>query len=541
VQPVQIAATVSNARPDENANYSRLVERIRGVNTWPLYTTDAADLYACFLEHLPAGRRQHYACRTCRRFVDQYGGLVAIGAYGDLTSPLWHQYEAPGFFEDAVQALANKVSKARVTGVFYSGETVWGRDSNASPKSPTGAWHHMHIQPSFNMVHRGAIKTADQVIAEKREEHHMLARSLADYPIEIVQQAHTLLTTDALYRSEKCIGVATWLLELHTTLAATKNTRLRDNFIWRAIASAPPGFAHVRSTMIGTLLDDLVASKPFAEIKRSFDAKMAPLEYRRPKAAPTDGQLAAAEAVVAKLNAAGALARRYATLEEVVGHALWVPKQPSAPAPSGGVFDHLRSTARASETIDVPAQVITWDKFNWTVLPKAERIELLVPIVSQGFFAFVTATNPEAPPILQWDHEAKRNPVSWYVYPHGSRAAAWNLTVGEFRDVAAIMPSPTKWTGGTAEHLGDGAYFIVPGARDIMPGNVGVGLFPEILKAEFHGIRAAMEAYSQSQKISGGESATACGVALQKGGTWSQVVRVTVAGARILYRLDRWD
>lgn len=525
-------------RGTEETDYQRLVTSTRNAIGWPLFTTDVVGLYDAFLEAIPASRRQHYHCRTCRHFVERFGGLVTIDEIGEASPVLWSDRSAV-FFVHAMFNLNQKIAAARVTGVFLASDPVWGVASNTSLKHNI-EWHHLHIKPTSEMVHRpSALKTSAQAAAEKLEDHGILCRGLAEFPIEIVRQAHTLLTTGGLYRSEKCIGVAKWLLDLHEALAATKHKALRENLIWRAVATAPPGFCHIRSTMITTLLEDLVAGKAFEEIRSAFDAKMSPIQYQRPQAAPTDGQLAAAEAVVGKLASAGALARRFAVLEEVLPHAIWTPKS-VVPIKEDGVFGHLKATA-AKKSIDVPAQPMTWDKFTWTVLPTAERVEFLVPHASASFFAFVTATDPSAPPILQWDSEEKRNPVSWYLYHGGSRGRVWNLAEGMFCDVVAITMQPSGWNGELA-HQGDGAYLILRGARDLNSERAGLGLFPEILKTEYRSIRAAMEAFSRSREIDGKDTASACGIALQKSNQmWNQTVRVTVKGARVLYRLDRWD
>lgn len=533
---IGVSARVESRQDDEG--YRHLVERTRNVKAWPLFTTSVTGLYDFFLAKLPASLRQHYECRACRRFVDKFGGLVTINESGYIASPFWSDWDLPGVFGDVVADLAFAAARQRVTGVFLSSDPLWGLDTNASPKSPTGAWHHLHVAPTREMLFYGVTKSAEQAMAEKHEDFGMLSRALTEYPAVVVQQAHTLLTTGTLYRSEKCIGVATWLLNLHATIATLRGAQ-RANVIWRFVATAPPGFCHVRSTMIGTLLDDLVAKKDFAEIKRAFDSKMNPLGYQRPKAAPTDGQLAAAEKIVEKLASAGSLARRFATLEEVLPHALWVPRV-STYVPSPGVFSHLKAAAKQAEPIDVPAQTITWDKFNWTVLPKASQVELYVPATPILFFACVTASDPIAPPILQWDRPEQRNPVSWYVPSSGARGYLWGMQEGTFHDVTAITPQPSSWLDSPTSHMGEGAYFFLKGARDLHS-DKGIGLFPEILKSEYHGIRAAMEAYSNSQELGNKDGATACGVALQKGGTWNQLVRVTVDGARIWYRIDRWD
>lgn len=522
----------------EGDDYQHLVASARSAIGSPLFTTNAEGLYDVFLSTLPVSRRQHHQCRACRRFVDRFGSLVTISPDGTWEPLLWSRELS--FFQETCRALHLRVSGARVTGVFLSSKPVWGLASNTSRKSGL-EWHHLHVRPTGEMVRRGSpIKTDAQAMAEKREDHGMLCRGLAEFSLETVRQAHTLLTTGAIYRSEKCIGVAKWLLDLHHALSQTKHKVFRDNIIWRAVATAPPGFCHVRSTMISTLLEDLAAAKPFEDIKRSFDAKMSPLEYQRPQAAPTDGQLAAAEAVVFKLASAGSLARRYATLEEVLPHAIWTPKGPKPKESAESVFGHLKSKSNAP-SIDVPAQPMTWDKFSWTVLPTADRVELLVTHDHGPYFAFVTATHSDAPPILQWDNEGKRNPVSWYLYASGSVGSWWGLIEGQFHDVTAITLQPSGWTS-EASHQSDGAYLIVRGAHDTYSERAGLALFPEILKNDYRAIRAAIEAYSQSRTLDGKESATACGLAIQKSaGTWNQTVRVTVAGARVLYRLDRWD
>ncbi len=541
---MQTASTTQQGGPREDEDYAALLAHLRSAASRrerPLFTTDAGGLYDAFLEALPAGRRQHYVCRTCRHFVERYGGLVEIDETGAV-SPLFWGWTPPPFFSSAVHEMARIVSKARVTGVFLSSDPVLGNPENSSPKSPTGTWRHMHTSLGANrrsFVKLGGTQTADQVMADKHEDYGTLCRGLAEFPILLVRQAHTLLTTGGLYRSEKCIGVAKWLLDLHEARASTKHRMTREHITWRAVALAPPGFCHVRSTMIGTLLADLAAGGDFEDIKRSFDLKMNPLRYQRPQAAPTDGQLAAAEKVVAGLASAGSLERRFATLEDIADDAVWMPKARVEAPQGGGVFSHLKSGARPAPTIDVPAQIITWDKFWRIVLPEAERIECLVPRGLAAFFAFVTATNMEAPPILQWDRENARNPVNWYLYAKGSFATQWGLTAGTWAPVTAITTQPSSWGGGGGHH-GNGVYIVLDGARDQK--SSGLDLFPETLKAEYHAVRAAIEAYSRSREISGADRASACGLALQQSAErWQGVLRVTSRGARVVYKLDRWD
>lgn len=55
------------------------------------------------------------------------------------------------------------------------------------------------------------------------------------------------------------------------------------------------------------------------------------------------------------------------------------------------------------------------------------------------------------------------------------------------------------------------------------------GLFPECLKAEYHGIRSAIEAHARSAVVEDREQGTANGIALSCGNSEELTVRATAA------------
>ena len=400
----------------------------------------------------------------------------------------------------------------------------------------------MSVSPSEELIYDNRILTPFQKMAERKEEFIMLKAGLAEYPVAAIEQALKVLRLDALYRSERCLGVAEWLAELHYKTAAVKDERLRDNVVWRAVASAPPGFCHIRSTMIATLLEDIIYGMSFDEISSRFAAKMHPLQYQRPQEPPSAENIAQAEKIVSRMNAAGSLARRFARIEEL--RALWRPAEakPEEEQPKG-VFSHLKPgvAARAVRNIEVPPITVTWEKFLRTALPSAAGIEFEVPVNKMNYGAIVTAVNADAPPILQWDSEEQRNPFSWYVYPDLSLPENWNLTPG-MAPVTAICFKPPMWfSPQNFRHQGEGVFLILSAAMDKR--DPGAAIFPETIKSEFHPVRATVEAYSRQATMEGRAEATACGLMLVKGERW-QGIRLVVTdndGGLTLYDLDRWD
>jgi hypothetical protein len=517
--------------PDDYGHFLNVLQTYFNWHAGPLFTTDVQALFDTFLAYMPSHTRQHYNCHACRHFVDKFGSLVAIQD-GGFTIPVMWPLNGPALYMPSMAACRNRVARAKVTGVFLHSKHTWG-------KPVTGPWHHMSVTTDAPNYH-SLIKSAGQAMAEKREDFVNLSRALASYSLPTVEQAVTLLQSDVLYRSEKVLGVATWLEQVHCEQAKALNGKRARNLLWRAAATAPVGYCHVRSTMIGTLLDDIQSGMSFDRVRSRFAAKMHPLQYQRPQARPTRGNIERAEHVVKRLGIAASLRRRYATLDDV--ELLWSPHPMGiiyalgygyASVPTSGVFDHVR----AKEDVPVqhthlPSTNMTWVKFCDTVLPDASKIELLVPHGPSGFGALTTASDPTAPPILQWD-----NPVAWYVYSGGSTAQRWGLRAGHRAEVTGICLSPTMWQSGSAHH-GKFVMFLLAGAADKR--NASLALFPETLKADLHEVRSTIEAFSRAGRLDRVDR-PACGLILRKGQTWNARVRVTTTRTTREYVLDRWD
>lgn len=540
-----LAQTVSNDETEYHAYLDRIQQRfdsITGQGGEPLFTTTSifescdGTLFDVFISNLPAELQQHYTCTACRHFINRFGHLVVI-RNGYQIPVMWMGEEAPEFLRAAVRKMEQLVEKSAVNGVFESSDAVLGQPV-------TGEWRHLAVKLPTCMIHKSMTKSAGQASAEKLEDYNTVRRALEEFNADIIDQAITVLNSDALYRSEKVLGVANWLKLLYALRASTKNTKLQDNLLWLEIAKAPAGFCHPRSSMIGTLLEDILAGLPFETVKARFDKKMHPLQYQRPQVAPTSGNLKQAEELIAKLGAAGSLARRYAKLEEIP--TIWKPKQERPVATeAGSVFGHLKTKeeeVKQTNKMVVPPKTITWEKFQREVLPTAEKIEFSVPYRPMSEYSpLVTAVDPTSPPIIQWDAEENRNPVSWYHTNGGISPTDFNLVSGTNVEVAAVTLQPTMWSDKPYSHFGKGVIFILKGAKPKRD-NSGLCLFPEILRSEFHGIRSSIEAYSKSKKIEGAEDATAAGVKLNDGQMWSDInLQVTTGNVVAKYKLDRWE
>lgn len=490
-----------------------------------LFQTDADerhDLFSLYLDGLP-GERQVHNCNCCARFIETYGGLVAVDPGGALRSVMWSG-DVPGFYGHSFRALQSAVEGARVSGVFYAKEAVWGTPH-------TGTWSHLAVAPPARLVFRERGLTPFQAAAAVKENRRHVATALGEFKPALLDEALRILRADAVARAERFVAPLQWLRDLHDRPRGTRG----ENVLWRAVATAPEGYCHPRAAMTGSLLEDIAAGLPFADIQRRFNAKMHPLKYQRPQAPPSAGNIKAAEALVEKMGIQRSLERRFARLDEL--RPLWLPRP--EPKPTGeGVFAHLAPKSRAAPAkVQLPAQNMTWVKFEATVLDGADRIEQRVP-GSGNFVALTSALYADAPPILKWDREEDRNPLAWYLYHGSSPARQWRLAPDTWTPVTAITRGPTEYGAEPMPFLGNGIVIVLAGAGDT--GMRGNALFPECLREDLHAVRATIEAYSKAATLHGLEEASACGYLINPKHAGVRL-RVHAHGAHADYLIDRWD
>jgi hypothetical protein len=342
------------------------------------------------------------------------------------------------------------------------------------------------------------------------------------------------------------LGPVRWLYELSEMRSNTiPGGDRRNNLIWKAVAIAPAGFSHVNSSMSGMLLDEiregyLTGDLNIPAITRRIAEMLDPLHYQRPKAAPSAGNIDHAEKLIDKLGVSASLRRRYARLEDI--EALWKPVEPLVKPRAGGLFSHLRQDNQDNEIyIGVIPVPITWEKFRRMVLPDALEIYFYIQPNREVFAAMVTAADPAAPPILQWDREERRNPVSTYNWRHGSMPEDWNLKPGNYCRVTAVSLLPSMWGPEPLSHFGKGVFFILEGAIDRRSEKAGLALFPETLRSELREIRSTIEAFSKAGRLEEADKATACGVVLMAGNQRDIRLRAKSKLSTLEYKLDRWD
>jgi hypothetical protein len=379
-----------------------------------LFTTDVGEeLYELYLANLPEHARPHYTCHGCRQFINRFGGLVTIDEGGIARSAIWDEGAVPDFFVDAVIAMRHKVLTSRVNGVFVPDARVLG-----TPK--TGEWTHLHVRLPQGMTNKSVLKSAYQVMAAKREDFNTLSRVANAHTVETVEQAIALLESETVYRGDRYVPAAKWFRDVLARINSFGSGNAKRNYLWLAASQARTGFIPSNSSNVGQLLNDLGSGMSLAVAGAKLAERLNPATFQRSQSAPTATTIRAHEQVFQRFADAGiatkeSLERRYAKYEEIPKDELLWEYDPTLvrllnEQRAGGVFGHLFTDAKVPAPQDLPAKLMTWEKFQSTVLPTAEDVEVVVDNPNR-FAALVTAVHPDAPNILMWD-----NPFSWYYH-----------------------------------------------------------------------------------------------------------------------------
>jgi hypothetical protein len=516
--------------------YESYVERLGGslaaLNPkTPLFTVDTDGLWEIYLANIPEADRQHHTCNTCRHWFRDYAGIVVIDPEtGDVESPLWTTPSVPAELRHATVAVRNAVVRRPIANRFLqpSNQPVAGHPE-------LGGFHHFHTRFLPTQLYSNKLLTAAQRMAELREAFGGLNAALNDFKVETLMAVIRVLEADAVTRAEKFLAHAQWL---HKAAKLRNEGKVRRNLLWLMVADAPDGWCFPRNQMIGTLLFDLQNGVKLEDAVRAWKTKMHPLQYQRPTAPPTAGQVLEAERRFSALGLERSIQRRFAKLSDMrLSWAPTIPKGATEPV-KGGLFGHLLRSHKGSPRIDLSGlktPVMTWRKFREEILPKAQ--ELLIDLPHRGdFIGFTTAVHQDAEILLRWDRPEDRNPVGYYRWLGGSSASQWHCSPG-WTPVAGITNSPAHWTGAPCDDKT--VIFLLLDAWESQHARVGLALFPENMRSDLHGVRAVIEAHSKQGRLEGAGEEHAVGFGFDGRGTVK--LKVRTGEDWTVYTVDRLD
>ena len=381
-----------------------------------VFVVAADTLVEEYLAAFPAGSDPVYKtttehdCRCCKRFIRRAGSVVTIADGGELRT-IWDRAaeEAGGPYRAVAARLRDVVRAASVRDLYRVGEgevSFGAAQSHSLDKETQQArtWRHFYS----GEIPRGVrVASPDKARGDYRTTVQVFERGLVELTPGAVETVLSLVEANALYRGEEHRAALLQFQKAQRAFLSTSEGRERDIFAW-ANAGAPA--ARFRNTVIGTLVQDLSEGQDVERAVASFEAKVAPQNYKRTTALITPGMVKKAMETIESLGLESALERRFAVIGDIsVNDVKWVDGTVK-PLMKGGIGDvlmqHAAATSRSVEGGAERAEEIGLDEFVARVLPETTGLELLFKGEHVGNLMSLTAPcHPEPKQLFRWSND----------------------------------------------------------------------------------------------------------------------------------------
>lgn len=395
-------------------------EQLAKMSNFELFTTDVTgdELIALYLASFPEGTDPIYktntehTCTCCFQFIRNMGNLVMVNEAGEMVS-LWNVYgklEAP--YDVVARALFERVRAAKINGIFRTDMASFGQEATrklqADGKTVVTHNHFYGTTPARMVIKTrkvgGETVSADSVKGAYASGVQVFERGLKELTRSAVTDVLGLIERNDIYRGAEHLHAVKAFNDMQLAYGKAKN---KNAFVWAN--STSPAVSRFRNTAIGKLVQDLSEGTDLEAAVKSFEAMVAPTNYKRTTSLITPKMIEQAQATLAELGLENAIHRRLAKLSDVsVNNVLWVDNSARAQMKDGiaGLLaDQVgKTTTKADAAV---AQAIGIDKFMSDVLPKASSIDVMLKNQHMGNFVSVTTSDDPAK-LFQWD-----NPFGW--------------------------------------------------------------------------------------------------------------------------------
>lgn len=377
-----------------------------------LYRTDISgdDLYALYLESFPEGtnpifrERTEHDCSCCKNFIRNIGNVVAVKD-GKLIT-IWDKVKLGNHFDVVAEALSKKVGKANLVTLYRHYEPNVGTSFNYEDTGDGQVkWDHFHVKlPAKYVMQKDRI---DTFLGKYNTNVDVLRRGVSEITIESVDTVLELIDQNSLYRGDEHRRTVVLARDLIKQYSSLKSKVKREVFVREKAAELGEG-GRFRNTVIGTLLVDLSSGEDLEAAVGSFEAKVAPTNYKRPTALITQGMIDKAKQKVAELDLEDSLHRRFAVESDLTVNNVLFADRESKKA-MGGVFDDVAPTKATKKPKLDKVETVSIEDFVNKILPKVETVEALVKNAHQpNFVSLIAPVYDGALNLFKW-----KNGFSW--------------------------------------------------------------------------------------------------------------------------------
>ena len=371
---------------------------------------DKDKLWDLYLESFPPEKnkifreRREHDCSCCRHFIKTMGNVVAIKD-GKVIS-LWDfDIEGDDTYEPSIKAMREYVHECAIRDAFYTKERRIGTEYNRElTDGQLRTWEHFYADiPERFVLDYYTSKAEEQ--GQFRDTRNVFKRSLDEIAEEAVNVVLELIAQGSLYRGEEHKGVLEKFASYQVRYNQLTNEQ-KEIFAWEYASEAGMAIGRIKNHAIGTLLTDISEGVDLDRAVKSYEAIVAPANYKRPKAIFTKRMLEDAKKTISGLGYMDSLKRRYATLDDITVNNILFSNKDSAKRISGAdIFDEMAASVAVNLKKFNKVEEINIENFIENVLPTAQEIEVLFENrLASNMMSLIAPENKDSKTMFKWDN-----------------------------------------------------------------------------------------------------------------------------------------
>lgn len=363
------------------------------------------DFWDIYLAAYPEGsnpqykERTEYDCQCCKQFIRNAAGIVII-VDNKLVS-IW-DIDIGGPYQIVANALSAVVRAMPITNKFVYFQKDLGTDENRQifENKEIMTWGHFHITVPASIVmakdriptYLSDITSAKDVFKRGLEE---LTQGAFDTVIELIQQK-------SLYRGDEFFIPIKGFAKLLVAYDKISSTQERDNYVWDNVI-ASTNIVRLRNTAMGTLLTDLSNNVDLNKAVRSYEAMVAPANYKRPTALITKSMISLAQKTIEELGLTDSIQRRYAIAEDLTINNILFADRSSKKAMN--VFDEMSEEVPTTVQTLSKVEEVASEVFFEDILPTISTLSVMPENSHKNnFVSLIAPIKPVARNMFKWDN-----------------------------------------------------------------------------------------------------------------------------------------
>lgn len=380
-----------------------------------MFRVNSQNLWETYLDSFPAGsdpiykERTEHNCNCCKQFITAVGNVVSIEngqlkSIWDISIPNEPEYQI------VADALSASVKSSKIMSQFFHFEKTAGTRNNFQQllNGEVKGWEHFFVNIPDKFVKSNA--SIPSIIGSFNSQVSVFTRALEEITIDSVNLVLDLISQNSLYRGEEQKFVLGEFLNIKTKYDEMSVAQ-KNMYVWQNAVNMQGSILGIRNSVIGTLLTDLSDDVDLEKAVKSYEAKVAPQNYKRPTALVTKGMIDKAKKEIESLGFTSALERRYAVLSDITVNNILYANRDVKKKITDDIFDELSSSVgeKINPKTFSKVEEVGIEKFISDILPRAESIEVMFENSHMNnLVSLIAPKDPTSNNMFTWD-----NKFSW--------------------------------------------------------------------------------------------------------------------------------